>query len=132
MQWLIDEIGAVLSQLKRWQTWLGIGLIGFFVGLAYLMATFAFKTDNILVFMHRTGASCREMTNGIIIAMFFGMIFFAFSTILTLGEVQRYLQYKQRAAHHQTRQSLVWGVVWGMVAVSIALGTLVFFSQYCR
>ena len=132
MKWLIDEIGAVLSQLKRWQTWLGIGLIGFFAGLTYLVASFAFKTDSILVFMHRTGASCREMTNGTIIAMFFGMIFFAFSTILTLGEVQRYLQYKQRAAHHQIRQSLVWGIVWGMVAVSIALGALIFFSQYCR
>lgn len=132
MKWLIDEIGAVLNQLKHWQTWLGIGLIGMFAGLAYLVATFAFKTDAILVFMHRTGASCREMTNGIIIALFCGMIFFAFSAVLTLGEVQRYLQYKQRAAHHQTRQSLIWGVVWGMVAMSIAVSALVFFNQYCR
>lgn len=132
MKWLIDEIGGALSQLKRWQTWLGIGLIGSFAGLAYLMAALAFKTDAILVFMHRTGASCREMTNGTIIAMFFGMIFFAFSAILTLGEVQRYLQYKQRAAHHQTRQSLIWGVVWGTVALGISMGALVFFSQYCR
>lgn len=132
MKWLIDEISGALSQLKRWQTWLGIGLIGTFAGLAYLVATFAFKTDAILVFMRRTGASCQEMTNGSIIAMFVGMIFFAFSAILTLGEVQRYLQYKQRSAHHQTRQSLIWGIAWGTVAVSIAIGALVFFSQYCR
>lgn len=132
MKWLIQEIGNLLAQLKRWQTWLGICLIGAFAGLAYLVATYAFQTDAILVFMHRTGASCREMSNGTIIAMFSGMIFFSFAAVLSLGEVQRYLQYRQRSAHHQTRQSLLWGILWGMVALAIAVGALVFFTRYCH
>lgn len=132
MKWLLDEIVNAVSQLKRWQTWMGIGLIGTFAGLAYLVATYAFRTDAILVYVHRAGASCREMSNGTIISMFCGMIFFTFTAVLTLGEFQRYLEYKQRAAHHQARHALIWGIAWGLIALGIAAAALVFFSQYCR
>lgn len=132
MKWLLEEIVAGAAQLRRWQTWLGIGLIGTFAGLAYLIASFAFRTDAVLLYLHRTGASCRELNNGTIIAMFCGMIFFAFTAVLTLGECQRYLEYRQRAAHHQARRSLIWSLVWGFVALTIAASVLVFFAQYCR
>ena len=82
--------------------------------------------------MHRAGAACRELTNGTIIAMFCGMIFFGFTAVLTLGEIQRFLAFRQRNAYRQARQALFWGVGWGLVALGIAVGALVFFGQYCR
>jgi hypothetical protein len=132
MNWIIDDIYRAIVQLKRWQTWLVIGLIGIFAGLAYLLVSFAFRTDDILIYLHRTAGSCRELSNGSIIAMFCGMIFFLFSALLTLGEFQRYFQFKQQAAHHQTRQALTWGIGWAITAIGIAVGALVFFSSYCR
>lgn len=132
MKRLINDISATLALLKQGQTWLGLGLVGTFAGLAYLLSSYAFRTDAVLIFMHRAGASCRELTNGTIIAMFCGMIFFTFTAVLTLGEFQRFVEFRQRAAHHQARQALIWGVAWGIVAVFIAVGALVFFNQYCR
>jgi hypothetical protein len=103
-----------------------------FSGLAYLLVSFSFRTDALLIYLHRTAGSCRELSNGAIIAMFCGMIFFLFTALLTLGEFQRYFEFKQRAAHHQTRQALTWGIGWGITAISIAVGALVFFNRYCR
>lgn len=132
MKWIIDDIYRAVVALKRWQTWLGIGLIGLFVGLAYVVTSYSFQTDAVLIFLHRTAASCQTLSNGTIIGMFFSMIFFTFAAVLTLGEFQRYVDYKRRAAHHQTRQSLIWGIFWMTTAISIAVGTLVFFTRYCR
>lgn len=132
MIWLINDIKSALAQLKRWQTWLVIGLISLFAVLAYLVSRFAFKTDAILMFLHHTSGACREMTNGIIIFLFCGMITFLFTALLTLGEVQQYLEFKQHGAHFQARQSLWWSIGWGCAAVGIAVAALVFFSTYCR
>jgi len=132
MNWLIEEISTLFAQLKRWQTWLGIGIISIFAGLTYLVGSFAFRTDGILLFLHRTAGACRELTNGIIITMFFGMIFFMLSALLTLGEFQRYVQFKQRAAHYEASRALYWGIGWGVTAISISLAALVFFNRYCR
>ncbi|MCG2577317.1 hypothetical protein LZ012_09955 [Dechloromonas sp. XY25] len=132
MKWIVDDIYRAVVALKRWQTWLGIGLISTFAGLAYLVTRYSFQTDAVLIFLHRTAASCQTLSNGTIIAMFFSMIFFTFTAVLTLGEFQRYVDYKRRAAHHQARQSLIWGIVWITAAVSIAVSALVFFTRYCR
>jgi len=64
--------------------------------------------------------------------MFCGMIFFMLTALLTLGEFQRYLQFKQRAAHYQATRALYWGIGWGSVAICISIAALVFFNQYCR
>lgn len=132
MQWFIDEISRLIAQLKRWQTWLIIGLIGIFAGFAFFIGSFALRTDGLLLFLHRTAGACRELTNGIIIFMFCGMIFFLFTALLTLGEFQRYFQFKQRAAHYQANRALTWGIGWAVAAVTISIAALVFFSQYCR
>lgn len=132
MKWIIDDILSALAQLKHWQTWFVLGLIGVFAGLAYLIGSFAFRTDALLVYLHRTAGACRELTNGMIIAMFCGMLFFLFAALLTLGEFQRYFEFKQRNAHHQAQQSLRWGIGWGLGTVAIAISALVFFNQYCR
>jgi small-conductance mechanosensitive channel len=132
MKWIIDDIFNALAQLKRWQTWLVLGLISVFVGLAYLISSFAFRTDALLVYLHRTAGACRELTNGLIISMFCGMIFFLFAALLTLGEFQQYFEFKQRNAHHQAQKSLFWGIGWGAGTLGIAASALVFFKQYCR
>lgn len=132
MNWIVEDLKNALAQLKRWQTWLGIGLIGFFALLAYLVSRYAFRTDSVLNFMRHTAGACREMTNGIIIFMFCGMIFFLFFVVLTLGEIQRHFHLKQRGAHFQARQSLLWGVGWGAVACAMAIAALIFFNSYCR
>lgn len=132
MKWIIEDLRRALAQLKRWQTWVIIGLISVFTGLAYLIVSFAFRTDALLLFLHRTAGACRELTNGIIIFMFCGMIFFLFAALLTLGEFQRHFEFKQRGAHYQARQSLFWGIGWGVITIGIAVTALVFFKQYCR
>lgn len=132
MKWIIEDLKTAFAQLQRWQTWLAIGLIGLFALLAFLVGSFAFKTDSILTFVRHSANNCGQMTNGIIITLFCGMIFFLFTALLTLGELQRYLKYKSRGARYHTRQALIWGIFWGVLAVSIAIGALVFFNAYCR
>jgi len=131
MKWIINDIKNALTQLRRWQTWLVIGLISLFALLAYLISSFAFKTDAILMSLRHTAGACREMTNGIIIFMFCGMIFFLFSGLLTLGEFQQYFEFKRRAAHHQARRALIWGIGWALFAVTLAIVALAYFTYYC-
>ena len=126
------EITRLIDQLKRWQTWAAIVLIGIFASLAFSVGSFAFRTDGILLYLNRTAGACRELSNGIIIFMFCGMIFFMLTALLTLGEFQQYLQYKQRAAHYQASRSLFWGIGWAAAAICIAVAALVFFNRYCR
>lgn len=132
MKWIIDDIKNAIIQLGRWQTWLIIGLISMFALLAYLIGSFAFRTDSVLMFLRHTTGSCREMTNGIIIFMFCGMIFFLFTALLTLGEFQQYFVFKQRAAHFQARKALIGGISWAVFAVVLAITALIFFNSYCR
>lgn len=131
MKWIINDIKAALAQLRRWQTWLVIGLISLFALLAYLIGSFAFKTDAILMSLRHSSGGCREMTNGVIIFLFCGMIFFLFAGVLTLGEFQQYFEFKKRAAHHQARQALIWGIGLALSAVALAIAALIFFNWYC-
>ena len=128
----IDDLKDALAQLGRWQTWLAIGLISLFGLLAYFVAGFAFKTDSVLMFLRNSAYACREMTNGIIIFLFCGMIFFLFASLLTLGELQQYLEHKQRGADFEARHSLIWGAGLGVFAIGIAIAALIFFNSYCR
>jgi len=132
MNWIIDDIRSAIAQLKRWQTWLILCMISVFAGLAYLISSFAFRTDALLLFLHRTAGACRELTNSMIIFMFCGMIFFVLAAVLTLGEFQQYFEFKHHNAHHQAKQSLIWGIGWGVGTICIAISALVFFKQYCR
>lgn len=132
MNWFFEDLKQAWFELHRWQTWLTIALIGIFAGLALLVGNFAFRTDSILVYLHRTASSCREMNNGAIIFMFCGMIFFMLAAVATLGEFQRYIEYRQHRAGQQTRLALKGGIIWGLVAVAIAVGALIFFAKYCR
>ncbi len=132
MKWIIEDIKRAITQLRKWETWLVIGVICIFALLAYWVSRYAFKTDSTLIYLWHTATSCRTMTNGTIIAMFCGMIFFVFTAVLTLGEFQRYFEYRAHAAHRQAGQSLRWGIFWCAVAIGIAVAALVFFNTYCR
>lgn len=132
MKWLIDEISKGLRQLQRKETWLVIGLLSLFGVLAYLISSYAFRTDSMLIFLRHTAGACRQMTNGTIIALFCGMIFFLFTAILTLGEMQRYFEFKTRGANRQAKSALLWGLGWGGFAVTLAVSALVFFNNFCR
>ncbi len=132
MKWIVEDFQRALAQLQRWQTWAALALLGTFAGLAYLVSRFALRTDAILVFLNRSGGACRELSNGFIIFLFCGMIFFALTSVLTLGEFQQFLQHKERGAHRQARQAILWGSLWAGLALLIAVAALVFFSRYCR
>ena len=131
MKWLIEEISSGLRQLQRKETWLVIGLLSLFGLLAYMVSNYAFRTDSMLIFLRHTAGACRQMTNGTIIAMFCGMIFFLFTALLTLGEMQRYFEFKARNAHRQARSALYRGLGWGIFAVTLSVSALVFFKNFC-
>ncbi len=132
MSWIIEDFKRALLQLRRWQTWATIGLIGFFALLAYLVGRLALKTDSVLTYLRVSAHSCRDFSNGVIIFLFCGMIFFLFTAVVTLGEAQRYFQFRQRGATLQAHQALKGCGAWGFVAVSIAVSGLIFFNKYCR
>jgi uncharacterized SAM-binding protein YcdF (DUF218 family) len=132
MTWIFEELRRLLAQLRRWQTWAVIGVITLFALLAYMVGRLAMRTDSVLIFLRVSANSCRDLTNGIIIFLFCGMIFFMFAAVLTLGELQRYFQFRQRGATHQARQALVWSGGYACLAIAIAVSALVFFNSFCR
>ena len=132
MKWILDDIRSAFAELKRGSTWLVLGLIAFFALLTYAVFRFAIRTDSVLLHLKYTMSSCREMTNGPIIFLFCGMIFFLFSAAVTLGEVQRYYDFISRGSKRDAAQARKHGIGWGIFAVIIAIGGLTFFMMNCR
>lgn len=131
MKWILDDIRSALAELKRGSTWVVIGLISLFGLLAYTIFQFAVRTDSVLRYLKFTMASCREMTNGPIIFLFCGMIFFLFSAAVSLGEVQRYYHFKTVGSKREASQAMKHGIGWGSFAIIIAIGGLTFFKMNC-
>lgn len=132
MTWIIVEFKRGLAQLRRWQAWAAIVLLGFFGMLAYQVGRMALWTDSILTYLRVSTHPCRQLTDGMIIALFCGMIFFFFSAVLSMGEVQRYIQLNQRGTTYQARRALASGAGWGALAMAIAVAGLYFFSTTCH
>ncbi|MDR0776168.1 MAG: hypothetical protein LBE81_05965 [Azonexus sp.] len=132
MTWIIVEFKRGLAQLRRWQTWAAIALFGFIGVLAYQVGRMALWTDSTLTYLRVSTRPCRQLTNGMIIGLFFGMIFLLFFAVLSMGEIQRYIQLSQRGATYQARRALALGVGWGALAVAIAVAGLYFFSTTCH
>ncbi|MDR1994383.1 hypothetical protein [Azonexus sp.] len=132
MTWIIVEFKRGLAQLQRWQTWAVIALLGFFGVLAYQIGRMALWTDSILTYLRVSTRPCRQLTNGMIIALFCGMIFLLFFAVLSMGEVQRYIQLNQRGATWEARRALVSGIGWGVLTAAIAIAGLYFFSTTCH
>lgn len=139
MKWLSElsteirrELKAASAQLKRGETWLTIGMIAGFALLAYTVGQFAFRTDSVLLYLRHSAGACRELTNGPIIFLFCGMIFFLLATVVTFGEIQSFFDSRQRGAHYEARQALIHGLSWGGVAILITSAALLFFNTYCR
>lgn len=132
MKWILDDIYSALAALKQGSTWVVIGLIAGFALFAYAIFRFAVQTDSVARHLHHTMAACREMTNGPIIFLFCGMIFFLFSAAVALGEVQRYFYSRNRKHKFEMQQALKHGLGWGAFAVTLAISGLIFFSTSCR
>lgn len=132
MKWLIQDIKAAFAQLKRAETWLVLGLMAGFGLIVYAIVQFAVRTDSILLYLHYTASTCRDMSNGPIIFLFCCMIFFALSVVVTFGELQRHIECKNRNAEYEKRQALIGCIAWGAVAIGIGTGVLLFFKNYCR
>lgn len=132
MKWILDDILRALAALKRGATWVVIGIIAAFALMAYAIFRFAIQTDSVIRQIKYSMAACREMTNGPIIFLFCGMMFFLFAAAVTLGETQRYFHFRSRNSKYEMQQSLKHGLGWGAFAVSIAIGGLIFFNMNCR
>ena len=132
MKWILDDIRSALEELKHGSTWLVIGMIAFFGLLAYAIFQFAIQTDSALRHLKYTMSACREMTNGPIIFLFCGMIFFLFSAAVALGEVQRYYHFSELGSKHEAAQAMKHGFGWGAFAIIIALAGLTYFMMNCR
>jgi hypothetical protein len=132
MEWILKDISNALAKLKRGSTWVVIGLVLLFAMLAYAIVQFALRTDSVLRDIRYTVTACQEMTNGPIIFIFCGMIFFLFSAAVALGEIQRYFHYSERGSKYEMAQSLKHAAGWSVFAISLAAGGLIFFNMNCR
>lgn len=132
MKWIIDDLKDAFAELKRKETWLVIALFIGFGLLALTILQFALKTDSILLYLRITANACRQLSNGPIIFLFCGMIFFLLFCALTFGEVQRHFHFKARGGHYQAQQSFRYAFLWMVIAIAIAVAGLVFFNTYCR
>lgn len=132
MRWFIEDLKSALRQLRRSETWLFLCLLAGFLTLALAVAQFAFQTDSILRFLRISVRACREMTNGPIIFMFCGMIFFMLAVSVTFGEIQRYYQLRHRPGGAlPARQARNSGLAWGGFAGALAIAAIVYFKLNC-
>lgn len=129
--WIGRDLSRAVAQLKRGETWLVLGVISLFFALAYFVFHSALRTDSVLRFLKFNIASCRELSNGPIIFMFCGMIFFFLTVVLTIGEIQRFLEARAHHAHHTARQAAIHATAWGVTAVVIGLAALYYLTAYC-
>ena len=125
MKWLLDDLKAAFAELKRGETWLVIGLISF------VIAQLAFQTDSLLRFLRISSFNCREMTNGSIIFLFCGMIFFALTIASTFGEIQRYFYHRNHRSPFEARKAGIFAMIWGGAATTIFISALIFFKHNC-
>jgi hypothetical protein len=128
---LWNEIRNALAQLKRGETWLGLGLIALFGLLTYIIGQFAFRTDSVLKYLHQTVGACRELSNGPIIFLFCGMMFFLLAVVATFGEFQRYCDCRRRNGFYEARQAKISAILWCAVAIAISISALFFFYNFC-
>lgn len=131
MRWIINDLKEICASLRHWHGWISILILLVFTWLAYLVAGYAFKTDTILSFLRLTRGSCSAMNNGLIIALFSGMIFFTLLAVMTLGEAQHFIIAKRKGNQTLARKALIGMLLWGSGAVSIATLALLFFRANC-
>jgi hypothetical protein len=132
MNWIIEKFKQILVSLGQWQTWAVIVLLGFFGTLAWNIGRMALWTDTIVVRARGPARACRQLNNGMILGLFFGMIFVVFFAVLSMGEVQRYIELTRRGATWEARRALLQGIGWGVLTAIIAFIGLYFFSTTCR
>lgn len=131
MKWLLDDLKAAFAELKRGETWLVIGLMAAFGLFTFIIAHFAFQTDSVLRYLKISSFSCRELTNGPIIFLFCGMVFFALTVVSTFGEIQRYFYHRNHRSPFEARKAGIFAMIWGGAATTIFISALIFFKHNC-
>lgn len=131
MKWLIEDLKSAWEELQRWQTWVILGFLCGFGLLVYMLIIHALQTDSFLSVLRLTRGNCQVLTNGLIITLFSGMLFFGLAALLALGEFQHYFRWKARGIYSKARNTLIWAISWTGIAVAIAVSALVFFENYC-
>lgn len=127
-----DDLKHAWRQLKCWQTWLTLGLVALFLGLAWLIGKLAFGSDALQILLGHSATSCRELSHGAIVLVGCGMVFFAFAALLTLAEIRRWLAFRRRGAHAEAASTLTCMVGWSLILLTVAAAALFFFARYCR
>ncbi len=132
IEWIVDDIRRAWQALLNWQTWVVIVILGVLGVLAFLVSRLALGTDSILTFLHQTTSTCKTVSNGQIIALFSGTLFFMLGGVLTLGELQRHFQARKRRVGREARAALGSALGWGSLTIALATAALIFFKSYCR
>lgn len=128
---ITESVLHAVDLLKKGETWGVLALLAAFVVIIYFGSKFALKTDNLLHYIHYSGAACREPGDAAIFFLFCGALFFALSTVAMFGEITLYLRLRVTAAHFQTRQAFVGAIGWGSFAVALGVGETVYLSSLC-
>ena len=119
----------ILAQFKTSEFWIALMFIAFFGVLSYFLVHYSFLTDNIVIDLR--GARCLPLNNRSVIFLFFSMVFFAFTALFMLGELQNYFNFKSEHDNKNASKSLAISAVWGFISTGIASGVLIFFSSIC-
>lgn len=119
----------IFSQFKTSEFWIALMLIAFFSVLSYFLVHYSFLTDNIMIDLK--GARCLPLNNRSVIFLFFSMVFFAFTALFMLGELQNYFNFKGDTDIKNANKSLTLSAVWGFISTGIATVVLIFFNRIC-
>ena len=119
----------ILAQFKTSEFWIALMFIAFFGVLSYFLVHYSFLTDKIVIDLR--GARCLPLNNRSVIFLFFSMVFFAFTALFMLGELQNYFNFKSEHDNKNASKSLAISAVWGFISTGIASGVLIFFSSIC-
>lgn len=130
--WIRDDFHSLVEDLKKPDTWVGIGLVTLFFGLAIYVFRVALRSDTMLRALHPgITAICRELGENAIAFLFFGMIFFGLTALATLGEFVSFLDSKRRRDEYGRSQALRGLAGWGFVALAIGLAAAIFLDSRC-
>lgn len=127
-----DSFQRTIALFSKPETWGVLGLLVLFIAVIWVGTKYALQTDNLLHFIHYSGASCREPSDVGIFLMFCGALFFALATVAMFGEITVYLRMRTTSAFRQTKQALIGAMSWGGFAFCLGLTIIFYLGSLCR
>lgn len=129
---LSDSIQRTIALFSKGGTWGVLGLLAVVILIIWVGTKYALQTDNLLHFIHYSGASCREPSDAGIFFMFCGALFFALATVAMFGEITVYLRMRNTSAFRQTKQALIGALSWGGFSFGLGLAIIFYLGSLCR